>query len=84
MKRDSARMQKETCKGTMPLMLNPRWWLLEGWPPSLISTPQGIDLNRIQNILLSDLEEEVSFIDIHKIISKVKSSVAKVSSYNSS
>ena len=63
---------KRTCKGTMPLILKSKMaasFILD------FNTPRN--LNRIQNMLLSVLEEEVSFIDIHKIISKVKSSVAQ-------
>ena len=75
-------MQKGTCKGTMPLMLKSKMAASRGLATILdFNTPRN--LNRIQNIL-SVLEEEVSFIDIHKIIFKVKSSVAKASSNNSS
>ena len=83
MKGDSGRMQKGTCKGTMPLMLKSKMAASRRLATiSDFNIPRN--LNRIQNILLSVLEEEVSFIGIHKIISKVKSSVAKVSSNNSS
>ena len=76
-------MQKKTCKGTTPLMLKSKMAASRGLA-AIFDFNTRRNLNRIQNILPSVLEEEVSFIDIHKIISKVKSSVAKASSNKSS